>query len=116
MEYLFRFLIGGATVSLFAVLGDVFRPRSFAGLFAAAPTIALATLGLEFVTGPRRVTAVEGRSMILGAVALGVYSLLVGWLLLKHNWSTLSSALVALPAWFAAAFGLWAIFLRGGAP
>ena len=28
-----RFLIGGAFVSVFAVLGDIFRPKSFAGLF-----------------------------------------------------------------------------------
>ena len=36
-EYLVRFLIGGIAVSLFAVLGDVLRPKSFAGLFGAAP-------------------------------------------------------------------------------
>jgi len=32
MEYLFRFLAGGIVVSTFAVLGDVLRPKSFAGL------------------------------------------------------------------------------------
>ena len=43
MELLARFAIGGLVVSLFAMLGDVFRPKSFAGLFGAAPSIALST-------------------------------------------------------------------------
>jgi Protein of unknown function (DUF3147) len=38
-----RFVAGGLIVSLFAVLGDVLRPKSFAGLFGAAPSVALAT-------------------------------------------------------------------------
>ena len=46
MEYLIRFLAGGIVVSAFAVLGDVLRPKSFAGLFGAAPSVALATLSL----------------------------------------------------------------------
>jgi hypothetical protein len=48
VDYALRSLIGGLVVSLFAVIGDVLRPKSFAGLFGAAPSIALATLGLAF--------------------------------------------------------------------
>src|SRR4051794_26826017 len=44
MEYVIRFFIGGLIVSIFAALGDIFRPKSFAGLFDAAPSVALATL------------------------------------------------------------------------
>jgi hypothetical protein len=40
MEYMIRFLAGGVIVSLFAMIGDVLRPKSFAGLFGAAPSIA----------------------------------------------------------------------------
>ena len=39
MELIFRFIVGGLIVSLFAVVGDVLKPRSFAGLFAAAPQL-----------------------------------------------------------------------------
>ncbi len=49
MEYFVRFLVGGIVVSAFAVLGDVLRPKSFAGLFGAAPSLALATLSLAFL-------------------------------------------------------------------
>lgn len=39
---LIRFLIGAVAVSIFAVLGDLLKPKSFAGLFGAAPSVALA--------------------------------------------------------------------------
>ena len=50
-EYLVRFLVGGVVVSAFAMLSDVLRPKSFAGLFGAAPSVALATLGIAVGTG-----------------------------------------------------------------
>ena len=37
LEYLLRFIVGGVAVSAFAALGDMLRPKSFAGLFGAAP-------------------------------------------------------------------------------
>ncbi len=37
-EYLIRFFAGGLMVSAFAAVGDVLRPKSFAGLFGAAPS------------------------------------------------------------------------------
>jgi hypothetical protein len=46
IEYLVRFLVGGVMVSAFSMLGDILRPKSFAGLFGAAPSVALATLGI----------------------------------------------------------------------
>ena len=45
MDLVLRFVIGGLVVSSFAVLGDMLKPKSFAGLFGAAPSVALATLG-----------------------------------------------------------------------
>ena len=46
MQWAYRFIVGGLIVSLFAVIGDVLRPKGFAGLFGAAPSVALATLAL----------------------------------------------------------------------
>ena len=43
-EYILRFIVGGAIVSAFATLGDMLKPKSFAGLLGAAPSVALATL------------------------------------------------------------------------
>jgi hypothetical protein len=44
LEYGLRFLAGGIAVSAFATLGDTLRPKSFAGLFGAAPSIALSAI------------------------------------------------------------------------
>jgi hypothetical protein len=46
MHLIIRFLIGGVVVSFFAILGDALKPKSFAGLMSAAPSVALATIGL----------------------------------------------------------------------
>ena len=42
MQWLILFLIGGAVVSLFATAGHILRPKGFAGLFSAAPSVARA--------------------------------------------------------------------------
>jgi hypothetical protein len=49
VDYSLRFFIGGLAVSFFALLSDVLRPKSFAGLFGAAPSVALGTLDLHFI-------------------------------------------------------------------
>jgi hypothetical protein len=86
VDYALRFLIGGLVVSLFAVLGDMLRPKSFAGLFGAAASVALATLGLAFSKHGGNYVAIEGRSMILGSIALAAYSFVVCQLLIRAEW------------------------------
>jgi hypothetical protein len=73
-QILVRVIVGGAIVSIFAILGDVLKPKSFAGLFGAAPSVALATMVLTVVKEGRSYTAIEARSMILGAVAFFLYA------------------------------------------
>src|ERR1700735_4580706 len=82
-EYGLRFLAGGIAVSAFAMLGDILRPKSFAGLFGAAPSIALATLLITLSHKGAPFAAVEGRSMILGAFAFAAYSWSACFLLKK---------------------------------
>jgi len=106
MEYVIRFLAGGLVVSLFAVAGDVLRPKSFAGLFGAAPSVALATLTLAFWKHGGRYVATEGRSMIIGAIALAVYSFLVCQLLMRLRYSALAATAVATVVWLVIAVGL----------
>ena len=106
---LVRFAVGGLIVSLFSVLGDLFRPKSFAGLFDAAPSVALATLALTVVKEDADYAAIEARSMILGAIALAVYSQASAWLLMRKNASALVASLAMLPAWLAVAFALYAV-------
>jgi hypothetical protein len=106
MDYVIRFLAGGLLVSLFAVAGDVLRPKSFAGLFGAAPSVALATLTLAFWEHGAGYVATEGRSMIIGAIALAVYSFLACQILMRVRSSALTATAMATVAWLIVAVGL----------
>jgi uncharacterized membrane protein (GlpM family) len=106
MEYVARFLIGGLVVSAFAVLGDVLRPKSFAGLFGAAPSVALATLAIALSQHGASYAATQGQTMMWGAVALFAYSLVVCQLLMRLRWNALPATLAALIVWLAVGFGL----------
>jgi hypothetical protein len=107
-----RFLIGGAVVCAFATFGRILKPVSFAGLFGAAPSVALATLALTVSKDGKIYASSECRSMIAGAVALGLYSLFVSYLMAKLRMSALSATLSSTALWFFPAFGLWCTLLR----
>jgi hypothetical protein len=111
MEYAIRFFAGGLIVSLFAMIGDIIRPKSFAGLFGAAPSVALVSLTLAFANHGGAYVSTEGRSMILGAIAFAVYSFLVCQLLMRMRWSALTATAAATVAWLAVAIGLKQILL-----
>jgi hypothetical protein len=105
MDYVIRFMAGGIIVSAFAILGDVLRPKSFAGLFGAAPSVGLATLVLAFIRKGPLYVGIEGRSMILGGVALAFYAIAVCQLLMRLRWSALEATTVTLFLWLAIALG-----------
>ena len=101
-----RFLAGGIAVSAFAALGDILRPKSFAGLFGAAPSIALATLLITLSQKGAPFVAMEGRSMVVGAFALAAYSWTVCVLLKKFQLSSWAATMAALVVWFAIALSV----------
>lgn len=106
-EILIRFLIGGIAVSLFAVVGDLFKPKSFAGLFGAAPSVALATLLLTIRNEGPHYAAIETTSMIAGSIAFFVYSSAVSRLMMRRPTKALLASAIFLPLWMTVAFGLW---------
>jgi uncharacterized membrane protein (GlpM family) len=106
-EFAIRFLIGGAVVSLFAVIGDVLRPKSFAGLFGAAPSIALATVGLTISKHGSQYAATEARSMIFGAIAFFIYTISVSRVLARYRTAALPTTIFLMSVWFAVSIGLW---------
>jgi hypothetical protein len=112
IQILLRFLVGGMVVSAFALIGELLKPKSFAGLFGAAPSVALATLGLTVATKGAPYGAIEARSMMAGAIAFFLYACFVSWVMMRHRFRALSVTLGAMPLWFAVAFGLWSLGLR----
>jgi hypothetical protein len=112
-EYVIRFVLGGIIVSIFAMSGDVLRPKRFAGLFSAAPSVALASLGLAIAQKGPHFAATQAQGMIFGAIALAFYSILVCQLIVRWEISALPATLLSLPPWFLAAFGLHWVFMGG---
>ena len=108
MDLILRFLIGGAVVSFFAVLGDMVRPKSFAGIFGAAPSVALATLVLTIHKDGPAYAATEARSMLVGACATIVYTLVAGRLMWTRSASVTTATIVRLGLWLVVALGGWA--------
>lgn len=111
-DLVIRFIIGGLFVTAFAVMGDIFKPKSFAGIFGAAPSVALATLALTIGKNGKDYAALEARSMVAGAGALLVYCAIVTWLLKRDHMRALAATSSALVAWFVVAFGAWYLWLR----
>lgn len=106
-ELIPRFFIGGSVVSLFAVMGGILKPTSFAGLFGAAPSVAIATLGLAVAKEGNSYAGVECRSMVGGAAALFLFSVAACHLILHFRIRAWIASLISLGLWAGAAFVLF---------
>jgi hypothetical protein len=111
-ELVIRFCVGGVIVSVFALISDLFKPKTFAGLFGAAPSVALASLALIVIKHSPETASVETCSMMVGSVALLVYAWMVSWSVMRYGLSGLRVAMAALLVWFGVATSLWYLVLR----
>ena len=109
---IYRFLVGGLIVSAFSATGDVLKPKSFAGLFGAAPSVAIATLSLTIAREGKAYAAMESRSMIAGSFALFCYVWFCAWLMKKQNVHSTVATISALFVWFTFAIAAWFVYLR----
>ncbi len=112
VQLLLRFLAGGIIVSLFAMLGGALKPKTFAGLFGAAPSVALATITLTVLKKGKPYAAIEAQTMILGALAFLGYAWLVSRLLMRKEYPVLATAALSLIVWLVCALGLKMVILR----
>jgi hypothetical protein len=111
-QLIFRFLVGGFLVSFFAALGDVLKPKSFAGLFGAAPSVGLATLALTTISDGKMYAAIEARSMAAAAAAFLVYTCMCSRMLMRWRWHAAKTTIIGLTVWFAVSFVLWFALLK----
>jgi Protein of unknown function (DUF3147) len=111
-ELVARFALGGALVSTFALLGDLFKPKSLAGAFAAAPSVALATILLTIHRTGTAEAVVAARAMVVGSVALFSYTNAVALMLRRAGGRPRAAAFKCAPVWFIVALTGWAVWLR----
>ena len=100
-------LAGGALVVAFALLSQGLEPKRFAGLFSAAPAVALAGLTVTLLDKGAHDAHQSAAGMIAGGVGMAVYAAAVIPLLRRARpapsslsafgvW-TLAAAIVAVP-------------------
>jgi hypothetical protein len=99
MDLAIRFVVGGFVVSFVAMIGGALKPKSFAGLFAAALSVALATISLTVLKKGTSYATIEAKSMILGAIALLLYASLVSRALYRWNLPVVPTTSIGLVAW-----------------
>jgi hypothetical protein len=91
--------LGGVLVVVFAVFAETLSPKRFAGVFAAAPSVALASLLVTVLFKGARTAGSACTGMAAGAVGFVVYCLLVPGAM--RRWGSLRGAGAALGGWLA---------------
>jgi Protein of unknown function (DUF3147) len=94
-------LAGGCLVVAFALQSEGLSPKRFAGLFSAAPAVALAGLTVVVVSEGARMAHQNAAGMIAGSAGMIVYAAVVVPLLRRKR--AASAAALALLGWVAAA-------------
>lgn len=105
-----RAVAGGTLVVVFSLIGEVVKPKAFAGLFAAAPSVAVASLGITAAAQGVQRAAVDSTGMVVGAVGMTTCCLVASMVIPRIG--TLKGSAVAWAAWLVAGLGLyWAVFV-----
>lgn len=115
VDLVVRFLLGGTIVTLFALIGELVKPKTFAGLFGSAPSVAIVSLTLAFEKHGRAHVAEETRTMLLGALGLLAYCAICVVIARKEK-AIWIGAVMAWALWACVAFGAFAAARAIGAP
>jgi len=105
-----RVIAGGALVVAFAMVSDALKPRMFAGLFSAAPSVATASLLVSGLASGAAKDARYASGMVAGAVGLVLYSLAAAYLV--ERLGAAAGSTVAWVAWIIPSFALYWLWLR----
>ena len=97
MEIVLKALVGGALVLAFAMLAETLSPKRFAGVFAAAPTIAVGSLAITVAFSGSADARRACAGMVAGAVGFVAYCLLAPHVV--HRFGALRGSAITLAAW-----------------
>ena len=101
---------GGTLVLAFSGLGDVLKPKAFAGLFGAAPSVAVASLFVTVMTSGAARAAVSSRGMVAGAMGMVAYCVAASALVKRFG--ALGGSVLAYLAWTVTAVAAWWLVIR----
>ncbi len=105
-----RALVGGALVVVFALVGEVVKPKRFAGVFGAAPSVALANLAIIAAAEGTPKALHETRGMIAGGVAMVAACAVAIWSVRRLG--ALRGTAVMCAAWLVVAAVARVVFYR----
>jgi len=97
-------------VVAFALIGEVLKPKRFAGIFSAAPSVALAGLTITVLLKGPRPAAEDTLGMILGA--LGFVAYCAAAVPMVKRLGALAGSATCMVVWIGVAFGLYELLLR----
>jgi len=103
-------VLGGLLVVLFALVGEVLQPKEFAGLLAASPSVATASLLVTSIDKGADAVRLSALGMAAGAVGMILYCI-VGVYAVRRFKAKVGS-LVAAPAWCVPVLVLYFLLLR----
>lgn len=105
-------LLGGTFVVLFAFIGETLKPKRFAGLFAAAPSVAVASLLISALTKGPATTRELALGMLLGSA--GMFTYCVVGLVTVDRLRALAGSVTAWTVWLAVSLGLYLVVVHRG--
>jgi hypothetical protein len=103
-------MAGGLLVVAFSLVGQVIQPKRFAGVFSAAPAVALASLLLTAYVKGVDMAVPQATGMIVGSAGMIVYCIVT--LFAVDRFHALVGSIAAWLAWFAVAGGLYLLVER----
>jgi uncharacterized membrane protein (GlpM family) len=106
-----RFLLGGAAVSLFSAVAELFKPKTFSGLFGAAPAVALVSLGLTFAQRGHAVVQDLALGMMCGGIGFLAYACACVFTTSSSRIPVWASAGLCWAVWLLVAATAW-VFVR----
>jgi hypothetical protein len=101
---------GGLFVVAFALVSEVLKPKRFAGLFSAAPSVALANMAVVVAAQGHAEAIASTRGMVIGALAFTASAALGAAVARRHCIRV--ATLVICGAWIAVALPLYVLFLQ----
>ena len=105
-------LAGGTLVVAFALVSEIVRPKAFAGLFAAAPSVAIASLTITAITTGAVAAREASIGMAAGAIGMAACCAVAASVLPRLK--ALRGSVVAMVSWVVVALGLyWVVFIGG---